>query len=121
MHSGKKVTTFKERFSDLVSESSFSDGEISRGLKVSKQTISAWKIGTRSPKEPTIITIAQFFHVNVEWLMGFDVEKFSQSFTDPVFDKRAKLIRIIQQVPEDKIDLLSSIIQSILEDARKGS
>ena len=75
MYSGAKVTTFKERFSDLCNESVLSDVEISRELKVSKQTISAWKCGTRSPKEPTIILIAQFFHVPVNWLMGFDVPK----------------------------------------------
>lgn len=76
MHSGKKVTTFKERLSDLFSETALTDTEIADKLKVSKQTISAWKCGTRSPKEPTIISIAQYFHVNVEWLMGFDVEKY---------------------------------------------
>lgn len=75
MHTGQKVSTFRDRFSELLFESGVGDIDIARGLKVSKQTISAWKNGKRSPKEPTLITIAQFFHVSIQWLMGFDVEK----------------------------------------------
>ena len=55
-HTGRKVTTFKERLSDLCAESPLNDTEIARELHVSKQTLSAWKCGTRSPKELTIIS-----------------------------------------------------------------
>lgn len=78
-YTGKKMTTFKERFSDLCAGSTKTDSEIAAALKVSKQTISAWKIGTRSPKEPTIISIASYFYVRVDWLMGFDVEKYESA------------------------------------------
>lgn len=73
MLTGKKVTTFKERLSDLCDFSPLSDTDLAAKLKVSKQTLSAWRCGTRSPKEPTIIALAQYFGVSVEWLMGFDV------------------------------------------------
>ncbi len=73
MHTGTKVTTFKERLSDLCEASPLSDTELADKLKISKQTLSAWKCGVRSPKEPTIIAIAQYFNVAIDWLMGFDV------------------------------------------------
>ena len=75
-YTGKRITDFTERFIELIDNSPLSDTEISRALNVSKQTVSSWKVGRRSPKKPTIITIAQYFHVNIEWLMGYDVEKY---------------------------------------------
>lgn len=75
MQKGTKVATFRERFSDLFEESELSITKLAKELHVSNQTISAWKTGVRSPKEPTIIVIADYFGVSVSWLMGFDVEK----------------------------------------------
>lgn len=72
---GQKIQTFQERFSTLVSESEKTLTQLSKELHMSNQTLSAWRNGTRSPKEPTIIAIAEYFNVDVRWLMGFDVEK----------------------------------------------
>ena len=81
MHTGKIVTTFKERFNDLCEKTPHNDSEIARELHVSKQTLSAWKCGTRSPKGPTIETIARYFGVAVDWLLGFDVPEHNEKPT----------------------------------------
>ena len=70
-----KVTTFRERFNQLCDESPNNATEIAESLHVSKATVSSWKSGGRSPKQPTVIAIAKRFGVSVAWLMGFDVEK----------------------------------------------
>ena len=75
MFTGEKVSTFRERFTQLVDESNKSLSQLSRELHISNQTLSAWRTGVRSPKEPTIIAVADYFKVNVKWLMGFDVVK----------------------------------------------
>ena len=75
MYSGLLVSTFKDRFAELFAESEKTITALAKDLHVSYQTISAWKTGTRSPKEPTVIAIADFFGVSVPWLLGFDVEK----------------------------------------------
>jgi len=75
MGTALKVTTFQQRFSDLFEESEKTIMTLAKELHVSNQTVSAWKTGARSPKEPTIIAIAKHFGVSVEWLMGFDVDK----------------------------------------------
>lgn len=79
MPSGMKTSTFLERFTTLLDESLLTDTEIAKGLNVSKQTVSSWKSGRRSPKQPTIIIIAQYFHVSIEWLMGYDVDKYGET------------------------------------------
>lgn len=75
MRSDVKTATFRERFAELCSESEKTIVDLAKELHVSNQTISAWRIGTRSPKEPTIIAIANHFGVSVSWLMGFDVSR----------------------------------------------
>lgn len=81
-YSKQKIATFRERFVELCDGSSMSDTALANALHVSKQTISAWKNGTRSPKEPTIIAIANYFNVCIEWIMGFDVPRVSQEVAD---------------------------------------
>lgn len=75
MFTGKRVSNFQERFSQLVDESGKSLLKLSKELHVSNQALSTWRTGKRSPKEPTIIAVADYFNVNVQWLMGFDVVK----------------------------------------------
>lgn len=75
IYTGLKVATFKERFNELCENNPQNASGIADDLHVSRQTVSAWRSGYRSPKEPTIIAIAKHFHVTVPWLMGFDVDK----------------------------------------------
>jgi transcriptional regulator with XRE-family HTH domain len=72
---GLKVATFKERFNELCENNPRNASRIADNLHVSRQTVSAWRSGYRSPKEPRIIAIANHFRVTVPWLMGFDVDK----------------------------------------------
>lgn len=81
---GLRVSNFRERFITLFEESGKTIKELSKDLHVSYQTISAWKLGTRSPKEPTVIAIAECFGVDVRWLMGFDVEKKAARRSSPI-------------------------------------
>lgn len=71
----EKISTFRERFEELCESSGKTNTELAKDLHVSNQTISAWKTGVRSPKEPAIASIANYFRVSLKWLMGFDVRK----------------------------------------------
>lgn len=68
-----RVSNFQERFAELLEKSSKPDISLATDLGVSKQTISAWKTGVRSPKTKMVSRIAEFFDVDVAWLMGYDV------------------------------------------------
>ena len=106
MHTGEKVATFSERFSELVTEYTTSKGlnetDLARNLDLSKQTISAWKSGKRSPKQPTVITIANFFSVSIAWLNGYDVEKSADAISQDKQKQNDKHAEII-----NKFDLLN--------------
>ena len=70
---GLKVSSFEKRICELLDNLPGSDSEKGKALGVSRQTISAWKTGVRSPREPMIMHIASVFKVSLKWLMGFDV------------------------------------------------
>lgn len=69
------IENFSIRFSTLVDEHKGNANDIAKALNVSKQTISAWRAGTRSPRAPVVEAIARYFNVSVEWLMGLDVPR----------------------------------------------
>lgn len=70
-----KIATNQERLNELFDSDPRNDTAIAQSLGVSKQTISSWRHGVRSPKKPVLIQIAKEFDVSIEWLMGFDVER----------------------------------------------
>lgn len=78
-----KSSDFVHRFSELLDSSPLTDSDISQRLGVSKQSVSAWKTGVRSPKKPMILHIASVFGVSELWLMGFDVDKNAQDPSIP--------------------------------------
>ena len=69
-----KVATNQDRLNELFDSDPRNDTAIAVDLGVSKQTISAWRNGTRSPKKPMLLRIAEKYHVSLEWLMGFEEE-----------------------------------------------
>lgn len=73
------MSNFVDRFTqltkDFAKDYDKTDADIAALLGVSKQTVSAWKNGTRSPKKPTIVAIANRMNVSIEWLMGLDVPR----------------------------------------------
>ena len=70
-----KVATSVERLNKLFDSDPQSDTAIAEKLHVSKQTISSWRSGRRSPKKSVLIQIAEMYGVGIEWLMGYDVEQ----------------------------------------------
>lgn len=74
----EKVSSFQDRFKELCDAKSTTDTALADKLGVSKQTISSWKSGYRSPKRPMVENIARLFGVNTDWLMGYDFPRFPQ-------------------------------------------
>ena len=70
-----KVATSTERLNELFDSDARNDSAIARELGVSRQSVSSWRSGIRSPKKPMLIKISETYHVSIEWLMGFDVER----------------------------------------------
>lgn len=114
-----KVSTFQERISELLNSDPRSLTAISHELGVSKQTVSAWKLGVRSPKKSVLIRIAEVFNVKIEWLLGFDVKP--ERILDEPKQTDDPEIRIVsgmmetmsQEQKQQVIDLVKILIKQI--------
>lgn len=73
--SGKKVCSFQDRIAELVASSGKSQSALAADFGVAKQTLSAWITGQNSPRAPVVSALAEYFHVSVPWLMGYDVPR----------------------------------------------
>lgn len=117
MENSAMVSSFNERFNALCDKSRRNDTELAKELHVSKQTLSAWRSGVRSPKQPTIIMIAQYFNVSVEWLMGFDVEasKKPAPVGDGLTEGQRALIEFARSLTEEQAVVALRVLRSLVE------
>ena len=84
------------RFNELSARHSGNDSSLASALGVSKQTISAWRTGVRSPKKPHIVAIAKYFNVSIPWLMGLtDDENYSESLPSNIVSVALKKIPLL--------------------------
>jgi len=70
-HVNKKV--FKENFNKLLEHSEkngIHQTQIADHLAVSKQAVTSWKTGARTPRLPVVRDIALLFGVEVSYLTG---------------------------------------------------
>lgn len=73
-----QIVIVKERLQEVFDTDPRNDTEIAQFFGVSKQTISAWKNGSRSPKKSKLEEIAKYYRKNVAWF--FDMEETKNSF-----------------------------------------
>ena len=69
---GMKIATNQDRLCELFDIDPRTDSAIADALNVSKQTISAWRAGIRSPKKPMLLKLCRMYNVTLDWLMGYD-------------------------------------------------
>ena len=112
-----KVATSQERISALLDSDSRSDTAIGKQFGVSKQAVSSWRTGSRSPKKSILEKIAQAYNVSLDWLMGFDVERDNVRKT-PDVNIYSKLI--LGMSPEDYYTVMKILEKTEIEMRKKG-
>ena len=72
----EKTSDLPSRLAQAIQETVGSATRLAEEIGMSKQTISAYVTGVRSPKRPTINAMAHTLGVNPLWLMGYDAPKY---------------------------------------------
>lgn len=131
--------SFSEKIYALRNQSHLSQAELAERLKVSRQTISKWEIGSSYPEIDKLIAISKFFHVTTDYLLkddapaGFcaNLDRLVLEFLGSAQDMEkvsGELINIMRdgvidanerRRMESVIDTLDSISQ-IIADIRRG-
>ena len=61
---------FKTRLKELRTEKGLTLIQLSKATNLSKSAISAWEVGSRTPNAEAIITLAKYFNVSTDYLLG---------------------------------------------------
>lgn len=69
-----KISDLQTRLKEAL-DNSMSLTELAEKIGMSKQAISAYTTGVRSPKRPVVNALAAALHVDPLWLLGYDVPK----------------------------------------------
>jgi len=59
-----------ERLTELRTQSGLSQREFSKRVSIAQPTVANWEVGRREPSIDTLIKIAQFFDVSLDYLVG---------------------------------------------------
>ena len=88
---------FSERLRELRQKKGLSQSQLADALNISKSAISMYELGKREPDLETLEGIADFFNVDINYLIGKDG---SMYYLDP---EAAEIAQEVQQRPELKI------------------
>lgn len=64
------MKTFKDRIKELRIGRNMRQEDLSNALQLKKQAVSNWERGIRFPEEPTLVKLADFFNVSLDFLLG---------------------------------------------------
>ena len=66
------MNTFKDNLKTLRTEANIGQVELAKALGVSNGIISLWENGLREPNMSSLIAIAKFFNVSIDFLVGLE-------------------------------------------------
>ncbi len=64
------MNKFKERLKELRASKELDQKDLSAILHISKSTVSGWETGRNQPNYDMLITLARFFDVSVDFIIG---------------------------------------------------
>lgn len=63
---------FNERLKELRIEKGLSQKQLSKEVNISQSALAYWETGERTPNAQAIITLAQYFGVTTDYLLGLE-------------------------------------------------
>ena len=82
---------FKDRLKMLRNEKEMSGSELGAIFGVTKVGIHGWESGKRNPSLDMLMSIADYFEVSLDYLMGKTDYRQGKVFTDTVDGKKVKI------------------------------
>lgn len=114
-----KIAAVVDRLNVLFDADPRNDTSIGDALGVSKQTVSAWRKGQRSPKKSIVTKIAEYYNVDEAWIYGYDLptpsfltEKAKEAPIPPEENERIAMITsLLNDLPEDRQEEVLRYVQ----------
>ena len=129
------MSIFSDRLKELRSEYGLSLNDVAIKCGISKSAIHLYELSKRSPKRETLEELSCLFNVDIDYLIGRsdirnaaanalgyssleEAYKAGVNINKPpneLSEGKRKLIEFAESVPEDKVDLVLKLMQSIVE------
>lgn len=108
------------RLKKLRKEHNLTQNELSEKTGIKHYSISDYEVGRVEPDLQTLIILAKFFNVSLDYILGFQVvqsdEKNTNKGSDILFTdiKYKKLLYYISLLPETDIALITQLVENLL-------
>ena len=113
---------FAERLKVLRKGLGITQAQFAEVFKIAHGTIAMWETGRREPDFETVIRIADYFHVSVDYLIGRDEKEKPTPVSEdgPALDK-SLVDRLVQLSPEEQKMVEAFVQGMIAERATNGT
>lgn len=89
------------KIKELRKSSKLTQKELAQYLKISDSTLSYWERGDYEPDNNSLIALASFFDVSIDYLLGRSESSSQKTKTRPVYDDEAwEMMREMYERPE---------------------
>ena len=111
---------FTSNIRKLRKEYNLSLLQLAKEIGFSKNTLSLWEIGTRTPCADAIIILSRYFQVSTDYLLNVtDDNTLLHRFDDfevdmSIFNKRLKELRLQKKLSQDRLADKTGISQSAI-------
>lgn len=106
--------TFANRLKDLREENNLTQVELAQKFNITSQTISQYERGIRTPDFTLLNSIADYFNVSVDYLLGrTDIRNFEENTIAAHTDDRTK------QLSEESMKQLNNFIDFLIAQEKK--
>lgn len=100
-----EMTAFRIRLKELRDKKGISQYKFADEMKLSQSTIGNWEAGKREPNFQTIIQIAKYFGVTIDYLLGASEAPYGEKATynielAPEEEDERKMLDIYRQVKQ---------------------
>ena len=109
---------FSNRLKELRKVKNVSQKELSDLLKLTPQAISKWENGLSEPDNDSLITLAEFFNVSTDYLLGkSNIENAENPYDDEL---EQVLFSKAKDLTEDEKKAVLGVINAIKKDVDDG-
>lgn len=102
------------RLKELRKEANLTQLEFAKIIGAAQNTVSQWEAGTRKLDDGTIVQIAEYFDVSVDYLLGLSsVKKISHA--DGISEAKKNMHELVDSLPDEKVIKLYDLAIAALE------
>ena len=98
------------RIKELRAETGLNQGELAKAINTTQRNISNWENGINEPDFRMLISLAQYFDVSVDYLLGLEEEtQTKREMSLSTVEK--KLLKLIRELSQEKKQALIKILE----------